>query len=185
LSSRAPRAGNVAMMDTQRHLRHSGEVWIMLFDGSEMKNGEPFEVPLPHDLTAPLERYLEHWRPVLLDGNTQTSRLWISAFGRPLRDDEIHYVVTRRTKQLFGVSMHPHLLRAALMTETAIRDPDHVGVASTLLSHRAPTSSSKPYNLARQHEACRQLQQHVRELRRAARQQRKASAASPPAARSS
>ena len=52
LASRAPRVGNVAMMEIQRHLS-SGEVWILRFDGAEMKNGEPFEVPLPRELTAP------------------------------------------------------------------------------------------------------------------------------------
>ena len=46
LASRAPRVGNVAMMDIQRHLERSGEVWILRFDGAEMKNGSPFEVPL-------------------------------------------------------------------------------------------------------------------------------------------
>jgi integrase/recombinase XerD len=173
LASRAPRVGNVAMMDIQRHLERSGEVWILRFDGAEMKNGSPFEVPLPRELTAPLARYVQHWRGVLLEDHPRTSRVWISAFGRPLGDDEVHYIVTRRTRQLFGVSMHPHLLRAGLMTETAIRDPEHVGIASTLLSHRAPTTSSKPYNLARQHEAARQLQQHVQKLRRAARRDQK------------
>ena len=174
LASRAPRVGNVAMMDIQRHLERSGEVWILRFDGAEMKNGEPFEVPLPRELTAPLERYLQHWRPVLLDGHPQTSRVWVSAFGQPLRSDEIHYIVTRRTEKLFGAGMNPHLLRAGLMTEIAIRDPEHVGMASTLLSHLAPTGSSKPYNLAQQHEAARQWQQHVRKLRRAARRRSRA-----------
>ena len=124
-----------------------------------MKNGEPFEVPLPRELTAPLERYLQHWRPVLLDGHPQTSRMWVSAFGRPLRGDEIHYIVTRRTEKLFGAGMN---------------DPEHVGMASTLLSHRAPTDSSKPYNLARQLEATHQWQQHVRKLRRTARRRSRA-----------
>ena len=169
LATRAPRVGNVAMMEIQRHLERSGEVWILRFDGAEMKNGAPFEVPLPRELTGPLERYLQHWRPVLLDGHPQTSRVWVSAFGQPLCGDEIHYIVTRRTGKLFGAGMNPHLLRASLMTEIAIRDPEHVGMASTLLSHRAPMDSSKPYNLARQHEALRQWQQHVRKLRRAAR----------------
>ena len=169
LGSRAPRVGNVAAMDIQRHLQPSGEIWILRFASTEMKNGQPFEVPLPRELTAPLVRYLEHWRLVLLDGHAPSSRFWISAFGRPLDDHAIHGIVTRRTKELLGVSIFPHLLRAGLMTETAIRDPKHVGIASTLLSHRAPTESSKPYNLARQHEAARQWQQHVRKLRQAAR----------------
>ena len=70
------------------------------------------------------------------------------------------------------MGMNPHLLRAGLMTEIAIRDPEHVGMASTLLSHRAPTGA-RPYNLARQHEAARQWQQHVRKLRQAARRRRR------------
>ena len=159
-ASRGLRVGNVAMMDVQRHLRLLGDLWIVMFAGSEMKNGDPFEIPLPRELTAPLGRYLDHWRPILLDGNS-SSRLWISAFGRPLGEDEIYYVVTRRTQQLLGVKIYPHLLRAGLMTEIAIRDPEHVGIASPILAHRTPTTGARHYNLARPHEATRQWQKHV------------------------
>ena len=61
------------------------------------------------------------------------------------------------------------LLRVGLMTEIAIRDPEHVGIASPMLAHRTHTTGARHYNLARQHEAARQWQQHVLKLRKAAR----------------
>ena len=130
LASRAPRVGNVAMMDIQRHLERSGEVRILRFDGAEMKNGSPFEVPLPRELTAPLERF-----PALAScapGRSSSDQPGVDLGVRtaaPRRRDPLHRDPAYRTLR---VSLHPHLLRTGLMTETAIRDPEHVGIASTL-----------------------------------------------------
>ena len=169
LAARALRAANLASMEIDRHLRCLGDLWLLVFEGGETKNGDPLELPLPEELHQPLERYLAHWRPVLL-GRSVSTRLWISAYGRPIRPDNLHFIVTRTTKKRLGVSINPHLLRSCLATETAIRDPDGAGLATPMLGHRVGATTDKHYNLAQQHEAARQWQQHVRELRRAARQ---------------
>jgi hypothetical protein len=77
----------------------------------------------------------------------------------------MHFIVTRTTRKRLKVSINPHLFRSALATEVAIRDPAHAPIATPLLGHRA-AGSRKTYNLARQHEAARQWQQHVLKLRR-------------------
>ena len=123
-------------MEVGHHLQRIGATWVMSFSGSETKNGDPLVLQLPEELTEPFERYLAHWRPILLAGRV-SNRLWISMHRRPLDAKSIHEVFCRRTRQLFGQPLNPHLLRACLMTETAIRDPKHVGIASPILGQRA------------------------------------------------
>ena len=171
LAARAPRAANLASTETDRHLHRIGDSWVLVFAGSETKNGTALELPLPQELTQPIERYLSHWRQVLL-GQLVSTRLWISAFGRPLGADQLHFIVTRTTRKLLGVSINPHLLRSGLATEAAIRDPDGAGMATPILGHRVGATTEKHYNLARQHQAAGQWQQHVLELRKQARQSR-------------
>jgi hypothetical protein len=91
---------------------------------------------------------------------------------RPLDAKSIYEVFCQRTGRLFGQPLNPHLLRACLMTETAIRDPKHIGIVSPILGHRAPRTG-KHYNLAGQHEAARQWQQLALKLRDGARQRTK------------
>ena len=68
-----------------------------------------------------------------------------------------------------------HLISATiarLMTELAIRDPEHVGIGAPLLGHRA-SASARHYNLAGQHEAAREWQELVVSRRREARRRRR------------
>jgi integrase/recombinase XerD len=171
-ASRAPRVGNLGMMEVGRHLQRVGANWVMSFSGGETKNGDPLELQLPEELTGPFERYLAHWRPILLAGRA-SNRLWVSMHRRPLDAKSIHGVFCERTRRLFGQPLNPHLLRACLMTETAIRDPGHVGIASPILGHRASGTGTRHYNLAGQHEAARQWQQLALKLRDGARQRTK------------
>jgi hypothetical protein len=73
---------------------------------------------------------------------------------------------------MFGISMNPHCFRAALTTEVAIHDPEHLAIASPILGHRA-SASGRHYNLAGQHEAARDWQAIVLQRRREARQRRR------------
>ncbi|WP_191059406.1 site-specific integrase [Geminicoccus harenae] len=168
LAARAPRAANLATMEIDRHLRRSGKEWMIVFAGSETKNGDVLELPLPAELSPLLERYLTHWRPVLLDGKV-SQRLWISAFGQSFETDQLYFVVMRATEKQLGVRINPHLLRSGLATAAAQRDPGHAGLATPMLGHRVGVTTERHYNLARQHEAASQWQQHVLELRREAR----------------
>jgi hypothetical protein len=174
LACRAPRGDNLAMMEIGRHLQFVGGAWTIGFTEGEMKNHVPWAVSLPEELTQPIQRYLEHWRPILLDGRC-TDRVWLSLHRRPLDGKAIHYVVTLRMRRLFGVAMYPHLFRSSMMTETAIRDPKHVGIAAPILGHQASGTGNRHYNLARQHEAVRHFQQLTLKLRRSARFRRSSS----------
>jgi integrase len=158
-------------MQLGRHLLRLEGVWIMRFSEAETKNGLSLELPLCAELTEPLERYLGYWRPILL-GSRASEHIWISGRGRVLRSNELYVTVVRRTRELLGVPMYPHLFRACLATEIAIRDPAHAGIASPLLGHRASRTTQHHYNFACQHEAARMLQTAILDMRRKARRQK-------------
>jgi hypothetical protein len=171
LAVRGPRVASLGCIEVGRQLVRTSVCWELRFGPDETKNGDPFEPPLPEELTLPLDRYYAHWRPLLL-GGARSNHFFISANGRPLLAGEVHSVVTTRTKRVFGVAMNPHCFRAALMTEIAIRDPGHVGIASTMLGHRA-SASGRHYNLAGQHEVARDWQGIVLRHRRGAKRRRR------------
>lgn len=171
LGTRAPRVGNLAQVVLGRNLLKLGERWLLRFGGAESKNGEVLELALPEELDGPIERYLDRWRPLLLDGRS-SDRLWISANGNPLDPDSVTEVVKERTERLFGIAINPHCFRAALMTEVAVRDPKHVRIASPMLGHRA-SASGRYYNLAGQHEAARDWQEIILQHRWEARRRRR------------
>jgi len=57
------------------------------------------------------------------------------------------------------------LFRDCAATSIAIDDPDHIGIASRLLGHRAASTTERYYNHARSVEASRLMQQHILALR--------------------
>ena len=69
-AARAVRIGNLGMVEIGKHLRRAGAGWQLYFDGTETKNHDVLELALPDELTKPIERYLDHWRPMLLEGQS-------------------------------------------------------------------------------------------------------------------
>jgi hypothetical protein len=80
LASRGPRVGNLGIVQIGRHLVRQGDTWALDFSASETKNGDPNSYELPRELTTPIQRYLDHWRPMLLGGN-QSDQFWVSSNG--------------------------------------------------------------------------------------------------------
>jgi integrase len=164
LAARPLRRRNLGMVELGRHLVRSGAGWRLVFAGHETKTGAPLELPWPGRLDAPLERYLERHRPVLLGGRA-SDRLWIGQRGRPLDGRQIHKRVAAVTRRLFGRPINPHLFRDCFATSVAIRDPGHIRVAAILLGHSQRTNEAH-YNQARALEAGRLYQQGLVALRR-------------------
>ena len=73
--------------------------------------------------------------------------------------------ITARTRDGLGRSINPHLFRDCAATSIAIDDPNHIGIASRLLGHRAASTTERHYNHARSVEASRLMQQHILALR--------------------
>jgi integrase len=164
----APRARNVSETIIGASIQRRGAVWWAAFGPSETKNGRPVEVPLPKELTQRIERYLDHYRPQLVSRSPTPvagDAFWVSSGGRPLTAKEVGQRISAVTKRELGKALNPHLFRQIIPTELAIRDPEHVGIAHSLLGHADYRMTQKYYNLGRALDAAKRYQGVVASLR--------------------
>ena len=80
-SQRAFRLANLTMIRIGNHLIRQSDGYWLQFEAAEMKARRPFETPAPAELTEAIDRYLQHWRPLLLQDGT-TDALWLTQAGR-------------------------------------------------------------------------------------------------------
>jgi site-specific recombinase XerD len=163
LASRPVRRANLAMMTIGRHLTRCGGAWRLEFAADETKNRKPIELPLPTRLADPLEQYLRRHRPVLLRGRPDDA-LWISGRGHAMTGHAIYVKMIEVTKARLGRPINVNLFRDCLATSIAVRDPEHVRMATSLLGHNSARSTEDYYNQAQALEASRLFQQHLAEL---------------------
>lgn len=166
----AMRRRNIAAMVIGQHLRQIGITWVVAFGENETKTGVALEFPWPEFLLPALERWLKHWRPVLLGLTGRWARpagnaLWISANGSPLTQQSIYDRIIRRTRFALGKGINPHLFRDCAATTLAYADPGHVGIAASLLGHRRFATTERYYLRAQMSEASRRLQQDLLSIR--------------------
>ena len=161
------RAKNMAQLSIGTTLQRRGAEWWVAFGPGDMKNGRPYEAPLP-GLSALIDRYCNDHRPFLAARSTPPiagSALWISAGGQPLSPKQVGQIVSRRTARELGRDLNPHLFRKLAPTELAIHDPEHVGVAQPLLGHADYRTTQQAYNLGRALDAARRHQEVIRLIR--------------------
>jgi integrase len=164
----APRARNLAETVIGTSLQRRGNVWWATFGSEQTKNKRPIEVPLPDTYSAWIERYLDHYRPLLLARSSALvagDAFWLSGRGKPLTTKGVGRCVSAVTKRELGRAINPHLFRKVITTELAIHDPGHVGIAQPLLGHADYRTTQQAYNLGRAIDAARQYQSFVRSVR--------------------
>ncbi len=165
LAMRPLRRKNFTEMTLQRHLVREGEGWRIHFASAETKTGEPIDVPFPTDLAPYLERYLDHYRPLLMSGRYRGDRLWIGYFFKPQAAHTVGITVAQRTERAFGTPVNPHLFRDCAATSIAVHDPDHVRIAAAVLGHRSFATTQRHYNLATSLKAAQNYQAELQQLR--------------------
>ena len=151
-------------MKIGQHIVKGGDRYLVRFEENETKGGRPIEQTLPTTLTWHVDRYLDHYRPIMLAGRT-SDRLWISNLGTDMAEISIYFRVRKVTEREFGVARNPHSFRDGVPTSLALDDPKHVGAASAVLGHSDPRTTERHYNLARSMEAARSHQENIRRLR--------------------
>jgi integrase/recombinase XerD len=164
LAYRPIRLKNLVMMRVGRHLIKANGRWQILFSAEETKSHRAFEALLPA-LEPRFERYLTHYRPVLMSGKCPSRQadappihpefdaLWVSGVGTQLAYSALADRITRQTRAAFGKSISSHLFRDAAATSIAIDNPKHIGDASHVLGHADHRTTEKHYNHARSLEA--------------------------------
>lgn len=164
LAARPLRMRNLAIIAVDRHLQLRGESYWVHFERGETKGRRPLDFRWPEPLHSALIRYLKVYRPALIGTSLKhpnpSDRLWaIGPVG-------LYKIITNRTAEWFEQPLNPHLFRHAAATSTAIEDPEHVGIVTTILGHTSFRTAAKYYNMATSIEAARRYQNHIGKLRR-------------------
>jgi site-specific recombinase XerD len=160
---------NLAMIMLDRHLVRQTTAYRLYFAGSETKGRRAFEAAIPAEMTAELDRYVNHYRPLLLTrGGRQppadTDRLWISEIGTPLDEKSIPQRIKKHTRAAFGKHIWLHLFRDCAATTMAVQDPKNARSTRIILHHSTLATSERHYNQARGLEASRRYHRIVSDL---------------------
>ena len=142
------RRKNFAEVTLHRRLVRAGEGWRIGSASAETKTGEPIDVPFPTELVPYLERYLDHYRTLLIGERYRGDRLWVGYFFKPQSPHTIGTTITECTKRAFGRPVNVHLFRDCAATSIAVHDPDHVRIAAAVVGHRSFATTQRHYNLA-------------------------------------
>jgi integrase len=160
LAYRPVRISNLAAMVIGRHLVQQGGAYWLRFEAEEMKGRRMFEATVPADALPGLERYLQHYRVILLTGAGRrppatTDALWVSETATAMASISIHNRFRKHTKTAFGVAVSPHLFRDSAATAVATDGPAHVRAIMPILGHARLATSENHYNHARSLDASR------------------------------
>jgi integrase len=167
LAMRPLRRKNFTDLALHRHLIREGPGWFIRIPASETKTGEPIDVAFPILLVSYLERYLAHYRPLLMGRRYRGDRLWIGYLFKPQAPHTIGIRIAQRTQHVFGRPVNPHLFRDCAATSIAVHDPEHVRITAGVLGHRSFATTERHYNLATSLKAARNYQDELRRLRKA------------------
>ena len=85
-----------------------------------------------------------------------------------MSDFVVYASIVVRTKAAFGVAVTPHRFRDCAVTSMGEENPELVWLAPALLHHSDPRIAEKHYNQARDANAVRIWQKHVRARRKTA-----------------
>lgn len=180
LAARPIRLCNLTAICISKHLVRRGIGYQLAFSADETKTRHPLELPIPDALVPYLERYLTHYRALLLGCRVPGRRpknqmlppsraLWISERGTAMSIYGIRTMIVRRTKREFGVTIGPHLFRDCAVTSIAVDDPDNMMAAATVLGARTIRTVERFYNQATSAEALRRYHATILAMRAEAR----------------
>jgi hypothetical protein len=171
LASRQLRLRNFTGLILGQTLVQQADGWWIQVPAAETKTKDPIERPWPEMLVPHLEIYLsEHRAGIMALRGCRSDALWLSMHGLPMTDNAIYFRIVARTREGLGQPINPHLFRDCAVTNVAIEDPTHVGIAFRLLGHRTASTTERHYNQARSIEASRLMQNHLLALRKNLRQ---------------
>jgi integrase/recombinase XerD len=165
LAVRPFRLRTYSRLRIDHHVIRQLEGYILKIRPEDNKTKRDDVYPVPDDLVAALDHYIQVERPKLL-GNRESDRLWISWEGRDLADGSVHDTIEKRTKAAFGHAISPHLFRDCAATSIAVDDPEHVRIIKSILGHGSEGAGEKYYNQGRSLDAQRNMTNSLRARRR-------------------
>jgi integrase len=143
------RLKNFAALEIGRTFVNMEGSWWFVLPGTETKERSHDERRVHRFLNPLVERYIEHYRPVLGREKQQETALWLSwRNGRPLSYFSIEPIITGTTRSAIGVGVSPHMFRSAGATSAAVHKGEIPYLASALLHHRDRRIANRHYNRA-------------------------------------
>jgi site-specific recombinase XerD len=159
------RRNNIATIKIGKQIVREGSVYRLRFSSDDMKGRISRGGPLPEMLTSYIERYIRVHRPVLfLSKPDADGTLFISALGNPIFPHSISSEIGKLTYAFFGRRICTHEFRHATGSSIAKEDPEHVGIAPTVLGHTDFSTSESYYIFAKEHAAFLRLEQALEKL---------------------
>jgi integrase/recombinase XerC len=167
LIRRPIRLGNLAALRVGHTLVRSDRGFEYRFSGEQTKTGILIEGGWPQDLVEQLEFYLADVRVVLIERGELDDEgwLWIGRRGRRMPDLDLSHRIGLQTLRHLGRRISPHRFRDCAATEIALRDPTHIGITKSVLSHSTLSTSQRYYNQARSFGAFARHQATIRKSR--------------------
>jgi integrase len=140
-----------------------GRWWIVL-SASQTKENRPDERPVDELLKPGIDRYLAHYRPILMArSGSPSSALWLSSNdGAPMRYSGVELTIKTTTLSTVGVDVSPHLFRTSGASSAATHAHDNPHLGSALLHHKHSGVTNAHYNRAPSMSAADSLRQIVR-----------------------
>jgi site-specific recombinase XerD len=142
------RLKNYAALEIGRSFVDIDATWWIVLTAAETKEKRPDERPVPEELTNPIKRYLDIYRPILASGNTSSNALWMAWDGKPMSCASIAELIPETTERTVGIKVNPHLFRTAAVTTLATHVGDEPHAGSALLHHRPGPVTQENYNRA-------------------------------------
>jgi len=153
LTARPIRVDNFASLRMDHSFIGDRASYKIMLKADETKNRRRLEYEIPALLVPQINRYIDHYRPILMTcGSRYTpaafDALWVSREGGPLSAQSLRKVVNDRTLAAFGVAIPPHRFRDAAATDFADKDSAHALAAAAVLGNH-PVTMRKYYNKSR------------------------------------
>jgi integrase len=151
LVTAAPRIETLWRLELHRHVRRSGDGWVLEFTKDILKTGRKtgrgLEVPVEPEVATWLDRYVTTERHEWLAGKMHDA-LWVVRGGTPMKKGSLGMRVRVLSAKYLGEEFGPHACRVALATSAAIDGSDHPLDASLLLNHTSSAMTLRHYNRA-------------------------------------
>ena len=162
LAARALRRRSFVAMQLDVHLFRGDAGWRFRLEPDDVKNRRWIEVGAPRTLEPWLDRYLSEIRPALLRRTKRgvdpacaaqaNTALWLSTDGTALTESGLTGAIWKRSGRKFTIHFATHRFRHAVGSYAPVDDPEHPGIATSLLAIGA-RMHEQHYNRAREHVA--------------------------------
>jgi hypothetical protein len=167
MAARPLRRRNLAGLRIGVHMKRRRGVWHIEVPHYDVKNRRfPLEFDLPPELVPFLDFYIDKVRSRFLR-DEHSDHLWISWEGTAMSAQAIYSCLSRRTQELLGTRINPHLFRDCAASSLALESPEFALAAAPLLGHSNFATTQRHYVQARQIDAGRKLNDVLNRIKEA------------------